>query len=55
MDRFQNIIVILLAVVVLIYLSGGHGMIGHGLGISIAILLIFWLFKGISKKKNNNK
>lgn len=53
MDIFQRILVILLAVVIVIYLSGGHGIIGHSLGIPVAVVLIFLLIKGISKKKNN--
>ena len=54
MDIFQKILVILLAVVLVIYLSGGHGMIGHSLGIPVTIVLIFLLIKHISKKKNKN-
>ena len=52
MDIFQKILVILLAVVLVIYLSGGHGMIGHSLGIPLVVILIYLLIKGISKKKN---
>jgi len=53
-DIFQKLLVILLAIVLVTYLSGGHGMIGHSLGI-LAIVLIFLLIKGISKKKNKIK
>jgi hypothetical protein len=52
MDIFQKILVILLVVVFVIYLSGGHGMIGHSLGIPVAVILIVLLIKRISKKKN---
>ena len=52
MDIFQKILVTLLVVVLVIYLSGGHGMIGHSLGIPLLVVLIVLLIKGISKKKN---
>ncbi len=55
MDIFEKILVILLAVVIVIYFSGGHGMIGHSLGIPAAVVLIFLLIKGIRKKKNKNQ
>jgi uncharacterized membrane protein YjgN (DUF898 family) len=54
MDIFEKILVILLAIVVVIYLSGGHGMFGHSLGIPAAVVLIFLLIKGIKRKKNKN-
>ncbi len=53
MDLFVKIIVILVVIILLMYFSGGHGMFGRGFGISIAILLIFWLFKGLARKKDN--
>jgi hypothetical protein len=52
MDIFPKILVILLAVVLVMYLSGGHGMIGHSLGIPVVVVLIYLLIKGISKKIN---
>jgi hypothetical protein len=52
MEIFQKILVILLAIVLVIYISGGHGMFGHSLGIPVIIVLVYLLIKGISRKRN---
>jgi uncharacterized membrane protein YjgN (DUF898 family) len=52
MEIFQKILVILFAIVLVLYLSGGHGIIGHSLGIPVAVVLIYLLIKGISRKRN---
>jgi len=55
MDIFQRVLVILLAIALVVYLSGGHGMIGHSLGIPVAVALIYLLIKGISRERNKNQ
>ncbi len=53
MNNFPKILAILIGLAILIFLSGGHGIFGRGLGLALVIYLIFLVYKRIRSKKNN--